>query len=127
MILFEIQDRIAAMDIALIDKGYITPDCELNVTGSGDVYIWIRTGRDGDIPGKFDNVSRASLEDVFDAADEKIAAYDPVENHKKKEAVKQFGRAVDNLREVGFEAEFTDPLSERLQAMTENLLTHDRD
>ena len=125
MTLEEIQARLSDMDCALTEKGYITPDCQLDIKANGGADIWIKTGRDGDLSGKLECVRASTLADVFDAADDLIDSYEPVENYRKKEAVKGFGRAVDGLRAAGFDARFTDPLSEQLQALTENLLTYD--
>lgn len=122
----EIQDRLTAMNEALIDKGYVRPSCRIDVPADSDATIWIETARDGDISGVWEYVEGSDFEALFHAAEEKVNDLSSVEHHKKKEAVKQFGRAVDGLRSAGFEAEFTDPLSEQLQAMTENLLTDQR-
>lgn len=49
-----------------------------------------------------------------------------METHAQRQAVKKFGQAIDALRASGIPADFTDPLSEHLQSMTENLLTDQR-
>ena len=120
----EISGRLADLNSALTDKGYLRPDCDVNVT-LGEITVWIRSARDGEIPGVTDWVESDDFETAFEAASDKIDGFKPVDVFKKQQAVKQFGRAVDGLRESGIDAAFVDPLSETLQAMTENLLTHD--
>lgn len=122
--LSEMQDRIAALDAALIDKNYTVPDCDLTVTASGDCMIWVKSGYYGKEGRIFEGVEGATLEAAFDAADRFVAKLEDMADHKKKEAVKTFGRAVDGLRDAGIEAKFVDPLSDTLKAMSENLLTH---
>lgn len=55
-----------------------------------------------------------------------VRALEPAENQAQREAVKKFGNAIDAIRNTGISADFVDPLSEQLQAMTENLLTDQR-
>lgn len=120
----EIQARLTEMNDALIEKGYSRPDCDLSFDASSSITVWVRTSSEGSVAGKTDWVERDGFEAVLDAADDLIEDYESVDDHKKKEAVKQFGRAVDGLRGAGFDAEFTDPLSDQLKALNENLLTH---
>jgi hypothetical protein len=120
----DIPPRIHAMNEALMDKGYVAPDCDINITGSGDITVWIKTRSQDEIPGKMDWEEASDIESALDKADRRIDGYDDAHLYKKQAAVKQFGRAIDGLRSAGFEAEFCDPLSEQMQAMTENLLTH---
>lgn len=124
MRLEEIQTRITGLNAALIEKGYAVPDCDLTITGSGDVSVWVKCGyyaKEGRI---FESFDAATIGAALNAADKFIATLESMADYKKKEAVKSFGRAVDGLRAAGIEAEFVDPLSDTLKAMSENLLTH---
>ena len=122
--LSEMQDRIAALDAALIEKNYSFPECGLTIEGSGPVNIWIKTGRHGEADRVFDGIEGDDLEGAFESAGRFVDRLEDMADHKKKQAVKQFGRAVDGLRDAGIEAKFVDPLSDTLKAMSENLLTH---
>ena len=120
----EISNGLAYLNSALTNKGYLQPNCDMNVNLS-EITIWIRSARDGELSGVHEFVESEDFENAFSAASDLIDALKPVEDFKKQQAVKQFGRAVDGLREAGIEADFVDPLSEALQAMTSNLLTHE--
>lgn len=119
-----IQERITALNEALIEKNYRLPDCDLTITGSGDASIWIKVGHHGDADCIFESIEGGELESVFEAADRYIDRLEDMADHKKEQAVKQFGRAVDGLRDAGVDAKFVDPLSDTLKAMSENLLTY---
>jgi hypothetical protein len=121
----EIQERIQAIDSALIDKGFKSPDCDLTVSGS-NLTFWVKTGgceADGRV---FEPVYADSINEIFAAANEYVKNLEDRGLYAQREAVKKFGRAIDGLRNTGIPADFIDPLSEQLQAMTENLLTDQR-
>ena len=121
----EIQDRLYAIDAALIEKNYTRPECDLTIEASGDAIVWIKCGSHGETDRIFENVDGETLNAVFNAADKYVADLPDMADHKKKEAVKQFGRAVDGLRDAGIDAKFVDPLSDTMKAMSENLLTYE--
>ena len=120
----EISWRLSAVDAALIDKGYALPNCNVRIEPD-DLTVYINTATQGTIEGVLEWSDGECFEDAFKGAEAKVAAIPSVEDHRKKTAVRDFGRAVDGLRDAGFEASFTDPLADTLQAMTENLLTHE--
>ena len=115
------------MDNALIEKDYSVPECDLTITGSGDVTVWVKCGYYGKDGRVFEGFEGATIGAAMDRADRFILDLEGMSDFKKKEAVKAFGRAVDGLRSAGIEAKFTDPLSDTLKAMSENLLTHQAD
>jgi len=120
----DVVGRLSDLNSALTEKGYLQPDCTMDANLS-EVTVWIRTATDGSINGLTKYVESDSFHTAFEAADDIVDEMKPVQVFKKQQAVKQFGRAVDGLRESGIDAAFVDPLSETLQAMTENLLTHE--
>lgn len=121
----DIQERIHAVDEALIDKGFKLPDCDITITAS-DLTFWIKTGGQEADGRMFESVYADTLDDLIIAANDYVKNLESMETHIQREAVKKFGKAIDALRNSGIPADFTDPLSEQLQAMTENLLTDQR-
>ena len=120
----DVVGRLSDLNSALTEKGYLRPNCTMDANLS-EVTVWIKTATDGSISGLTKYVESDSFHTAFEAADDIVDDLKPVDVFKKQQAVKQFGRAVDGLRESGIDAAFVDPLSETLQAMTENLLTHE--
>lgn len=119
----EISERLTILNEALIEKGYVRPDCGVSICPS-DFTIYIRTATQGNIEGVFTWVESTDFSSAFDEAEDKVEALSTVEEHKKRTSVRHFGQAIDALREAGFEADFVDPLAESLQAMSDNLLTY---
>lgn len=120
-----IQERIGAMDSALSDKGYLRPECDITIRAS-DLYVWVRCDAPGEITNVFESVEGETITSALDAADAFISKMDRVEDYQKRDAVKQFGRAVDAMRTAGFEADFIDPIAEQLKVISDNLLTDQR-
>ncbi len=120
----EIRYALIKLNNALLEKGYSHPDCDLTVTGSDPVTVWVKTSRLAEIAGIFASVEGDTVREALDNALSDIEARESVDDYKKKEAVKSFGRSIDALRTAGFDADFIDPLAANLKAMSENLLTH---
>ena len=120
----EVQDRIDAVVSTLAGKGHKDPHCHLDLKSGGRVSAWTHTTCGVSEQGEHHYADCA--EDALQKAEAWADAWEDAETAAKRLAVKAFGESIDGLRNAGVEADFVDPLSDALQAMTENLLTDQR-
>lgn len=66
-----IQERIQAVDSALIDKGFKSPDCDITITAN-DLTFWIKTGGTESYGRMFECVTADSMNDLLQAASEYV-------------------------------------------------------
>ena len=122
----QIEARLKALNAALIEKGFIAPNCEFSVYSGEPFTTWVRANVPSET--KLGSLLEAAHGDTpvasLDGADLLVAELKSVHDHKKDAAVKQLGRAVDALRDAGIDAEFVNPLADQLKAISQNLLAH---
>jgi hypothetical protein len=119
----EIQAALAEIEKINAEKGY--PPIHIDITVFSEkcrVYI----SRDLKI---FDGEDYKFFHgqnprEVLARAKEVIIALPDQDTAKKQAAVHKYGRAVDALREAGFDDVFIAPAKETMKALTKNLLTY---
>ena len=116
-----IENQLDAIGESLIDKGYERPKGYYQV-GEGFAFYEARCMGEAVSNGVFDSNPKSALTELRKWADE----LEPVDMQAQRLAVEAFGKSIDGLRKAGIDADFVDPLSVALQAMTENLLTDQR-
>ena len=122
MTVADIEKKIEDLCNAMIEKGYSKPVVYVQV-GSGFCHLSASTGR-----GAGQHISTGEFSEDYakslDKLEEYVEKMEDANEEKKRLAVKTFSEAVDELREAGFEAEFTDPLSDTLQQLSGGLLEY---
>lgn len=119
----EISKIHTAMDKAcsdLIDKGYTGPNAYIQVENGGRLYA--RASAMCMSVSKDESEFCDSVDEAITFINRWIKDLETVEVQMQRDAVKKFGNSIDALRAAGISADFVDPLSDALQAMTENLL-----
>ena len=124
----DIQQAVAAANLAVTEKGYSKPNCEAQFAGF-DERVWVHVKATN--PEAASHVIGLDIRDYFsgDSFEEALADAmtfignlpDPLE-HKRQDAVKSLGITIDKCRDAGFEVDFLNPLTEAMRKLSENIL-----
>ena len=119
----EIQKRISKFNDKLVDRGFVRPDCEFQVSNER---FWVAL-RAQHPSGEYDNnfseyISGDTPEDVFQQAE--VQPIPDIEERLKQDFVKSLGKLIDKGREIGIDVDFINPLEASMRKLSENILEH---
>lgn len=120
----EIQAKLAELVAAMVEKGVVTPDAQLQIKDSGNFYVHCQ-GKYGTRP--FDGEqyfveAGDTPAEALAAAAEYIAALPSPEETVIRTYLRKVADAVDYAKENGVDDEYVTPLRGVTCAMTSNLI-----
>jgi len=123
MTIEQIQERLVALIVAMMDKGLVVPSAEMSIRANIGPQIWMHSGEYGR-PGYFAKlIGGDEPSELLRKADAEIAA---LPDYKAAAVQRHMGRVADCIdkgREDGIDDAYITPLVAVKAAMTENLLT----
>ena len=122
----DIATRLTAIQSALVEKTGEQPilDISLSVRQSGTASVWLPRGYNN---GEHDvgTAEAHTIEGALDEAYSLVAAMPDADETKKRDFQKSIAKVIDEGEGINAPAEVMTPLRASMNAMTENLLTHD--
>lgn len=120
----EIQKRLAAMVVAMTDKGFEQPTAELRINPTGEYpECWLSSKGEREI-GTFSTeiVRGDTISETLSAADAHIARQKTGSEADLEEYMKRVAKAADYGKGKGIDDEYVAPLRMTIKAMSDNLL-----
>lgn len=123
----QIQDRLAALITAMMDKGLRNPAALFQIKGDERFMVGMSSGGGyGEPDHWYDYPTGDDPEEAFAKAETTIAAMKDAKTRNMQMFMGALGKVIDLGRDNGIEVDFLNPLTETMKRLSENIITDQR-